>query len=119
MANGQPRLLAKVTTNRIPNSIPNRPIKRTRATCAEVSVARGERTISPGDAGVRSPTVTRLAAVLAAVSLALIDCGGATSDSAQVRSVVQRYIAAFASGNGSEACSLLTGDAEQQVHRAA
>src|SRR5207244_4419770 len=102
-----------------PQNVPNRPTRRVRVICAEVSVARGERTIRPGEAGVRSPTVTRLVAVLAAVSLALIGCGGATSDSAQVRSVVQRYIAAFASGNGSEACSLLTGDAEQQVHRAA
>jgi hypothetical protein len=60
----------------------------------------------------------RRLAMLAVVSSALIGCGGPTSDSAQVRSVVQRYFAALASGNGSEVCSLLTGEAAQQMQHA-
>lgn len=62
--------------------------------------------------------MTRLAAALA-ISVALAGCGGSKSDREQVVSVTQRYITALASGNGSEACSLLTGEAKQQLARAA
>ncbi len=56
--------------------------------------------------------------VLLAVGGALAGCGSA-SDSAQVTSVAHRYIDALASGNGSEACSLLTGAAKQRLASAA
>jgi hypothetical protein len=53
-----------------------------------------------------------------ALSLALAGCGGSKSDSEQVTSVTHRYIGGLASGNGSEACSVLTGEAKQQLFRA-
>jgi hypothetical protein len=61
------------------------------------------------------PRVAGLA--LPAISLALVGCGGGNSERAEVRSVAHQYLAAFASGNGEEACSLLTGEAKQQFVR--
>jgi hypothetical protein len=52
-----------------------------------------------------------------AVSLALAGCGAGNPERAEVSSVAHQYIAAFASGNGEQACSLLTGDAEQRFVR--
>jgi hypothetical protein len=56
-------------------------------------------------------------AVFFAVSIALIGCGGPQSSSAQVRSVVERFLAALESGNGAEVCSLLTDEAREQIVR--
>jgi hypothetical protein len=64
----------------------------------------------------------RVAALLA-VAIAFAGCGsgksgnaqGGESESAQVVSVTRRYFAALANGNGSEACSLLTGEAKRRL----
>ncbi len=54
---------------------------------------------------------------LVGVSIALAGCGGGKSERAEAGSVARQYIAALASGNGDEACSLLTGEATQRLLR--
>jgi hypothetical protein len=61
--------------------------------------------------------MVRRAAALTVMSVALVGCDGSKSESARVRSVVQRYFAALESGNGSEVCSLLAPAAKQQMLR--
>jgi mono/diheme cytochrome c family protein len=64
--------------------------------------------------------MTRRATMPALAALALLaGCGETRSDPAQVRSAAQRYFAGLANGDGAEVCSLLTGEAQQQVLRAA
>lgn len=58
----------------------------------------------------------RRAVCCVALSLALAGCGS-KSDREQVTSVAHRYIAALASGNGDQACSLLTGEAQRRLAR--
>jgi hypothetical protein len=58
-----------------------------------------------------------IVAALLALSLALTACGGSSSDKAQVESVARRYFASLGSGNGAELCSLLSGEATQQLIR--
>jgi hypothetical protein len=63
------------------------------------------------------------AAALALVPMAFAGCGGSKSksaggtksESAEVASVAHRYYAALASGNGSEFCSLLTGETREEL----
>lgn len=52
--------------------------------------------------------------IAAALSL-LAGCGGAQSNSAQVRAVVKRYQAALVDRDGSEMCSLLSSDAKHEL----
>jgi len=59
----------------------------------------------------------RISVFLLAVSIVLSGCGGAEPESAQVRSVVQRFYAALERGNGTEACSLLTDKAREDLVR--
>jgi len=62
-------------------------------------------------------------AALALVPMAVAGCGGsksksagrAKSEGAEVTSVAHRYYAALASGNGSEFCSLLTGETREEL----
>jgi|ERR1700737_1328889 len=51
-----------------------------------------------------------------AIPIALAGCGS-RSDSEQVRSVMHRYLVALANGDGRQACSLLTIEAQQRVLR--
>ena len=60
--------------------------------------------------------VRRVAAVFALLAV-LAGCGTSQSDSSQVTSVTRRYLDALASGNGSEACSLLSDTAKASLHR--
>jgi hypothetical protein len=55
--------------------------------------------------------------VIAAVTGVLVaGCGAASeSDRHQVGTVTRRFLAAFANGNGKEACSLLTDQAQQRL----
>lgn len=66
---------------------------------------------------IRSRSVVVRVALFVAVSIALIGCGGAESSSDGVRSVVEQYYAARESGNGAEACSLLTNEAREEIVR--
>jgi hypothetical protein len=59
--------------------------------------------------------VLRGIATLAALSLMLNGCGGSSSETERARSVVQRYRAALAVGNGPEMCSLLSSEAKREV----
>jgi hypothetical protein len=59
----------------------------------------------------------RISVLLLAVSIVLSGCGGTESESAQVRSVVHRFYAALESGNGREACSLLTDKVQEELVR--
>jgi hypothetical protein len=63
------------------------------------------------------PNVRGIALALAvtAVSVLMTGCGGKQSESAQVRSVVQRYQAALVDYDGSEMCGLLTSEAQHAV----
>lgn len=54
-------------------------------------------------------------AALAALPLMLAACGATQSQSSDVRSVGNRYVAALAADNGAEACSLLTGEAKREL----
>jgi hypothetical protein len=56
-----------------------------------------------------------LALTVAAVGVLIAGCGGKQSESAQVRSVVQRYEAALVDYDGSEVCGLLTSEAQRAV----
>jgi hypothetical protein len=47
--------------------------------------------------------------------MAFAGCGGSKSGRAEVASVAHRYYAALASGNGSEFCSLVTGETKQEL----
>lgn len=59
----------------------------------------------------------RLVALIA-FATTLAGCGGGgQSNSSQVVSVTHRYFAAVASGNGAEACSLLSGQAKERLLR--
>jgi hypothetical protein len=58
-----------------------------------------------------------LVAVAAGASSVLVGCGGGEADSTQVSSVAHRYFVALGSGNGSELCSLLTGESKQRLIR--
>jgi hypothetical protein len=53
--------------------------------------------------------------VPATLALVIVGCGGAKSDRSQVTSVTHRYLVALADGNGDEACSLLTPEAQRQL----
>jgi ketosteroid isomerase-like protein len=56
-------------------------------------------------------------ALLAAVSIAAVGCGGsdAKSDDEQIRDTVSGYAAAFADGDGKEVCDRLTERAQKEV----
>src|SRR5271165_2464439 len=58
--------------------------------------------------------MVRPIAALAVGAVVLAGCGGA-SESEQVSSVVRRYHSAFAKGNASELCSLLTEQAKDEL----
>ena len=70
-----------------------------------------------------SKGVLRRVAAVALVPMAFAGCGGSKSksaggtksESAEVTSVAHRYYAALASGNGSEFCSLLTGETREEL----
>jgi hypothetical protein len=58
-----------------------------------------------------------LVAVAVYASTVLVACGAAESNSAQVETVAHHYFAALGNGNGSELCSLLTGETKQRLIR--
>lgn len=64
---------------------------------------------------IRNVRGIALALVVTAVGVLMAGCGGKQSESAQVRSVVQRYQAALADYDGTEVCALLTSEAQHAV----
>ena len=57
-----------------------------------------------------------LALIALAVSgVVLVSCGGGASENAQVESIAHRYFTALGSGNGSELCSLVTGETKREL----
>jgi hypothetical protein len=52
-----------------------------------------------------------------AAAVALAGCGTKESQSAQVRSVIEQYYAAFEKGEGARACSLYTAAAKAEIAR--
>jgi hypothetical protein len=65
---------------------------------------------------IRSRAVPKRIAALVAVSTVLGGCGtGTKSETGQVSAVAHRWFSAFADGNGSELCSLMTDEAKQRL----
>jgi hypothetical protein len=60
-------------------------------------------------------TARRFCAGLVVGAVVLTGCGGAKSDSAQVRTVAQRYQAALVGQNASDMCSLLSDQAQRDL----
>jgi hypothetical protein len=64
------------------------------------------------------PSVTQRILAVIIVPLVFVGCGStsrSTPESTQVSSLVHRYYTALARDNGSEVCSLMTGDTKRQV----
>jgi hypothetical protein len=59
--------------------------------------------------------VRRLLVAFAALALTGAGCGGESADDAAVRQVVTDYLAAFAAGDGTKACSLMLPEVQRSL----